>query len=202
MQRLRPPRLAVKGQVVIRKEAFLEVFMNLASYQARLRSARRPVIVDFWAPWCVPCRTIKPILKRLAQEYQGKVDLWEINADENPELLTSLKIYGIPTLIAYQNGKEVVRYVGARPAGDLRSLFQHLVVGKVPPRLSTPTRLVRITLALGMAVIGWLNQPSWPFYVLAGLIFFSAIYDRCPVWRAVSSWAKEQFERYRARRLT
>lgn len=176
--------------------------MNLASYQARLRSVRRPVVVDFWAPWCVPCRTIKPILKRLAQEYQGKVELWEINADENPELLTGLKIYGIPTLIAYQNGQEVVRYVGARPAGDLRSLFKHLVEGKTPPRLSTPTRLVRITLALGMAVIGWLNQPSWPFYVLAGLIFFSAIYDRCPVWRAVSSWAKEQFEKYRVRRLT
>ncbi|MCS7011253.1 MAG: thioredoxin domain-containing protein [Anaerolineales bacterium] len=166
--------------------------MNLKMYQNRLQGQTRPVVVDFWAPWCAPCRTIKPILKNLAQEYQGKVDVWEINADEHPDLLPVLKIYGIPTLIAYQSGQEVARYIGARPASDLRDLFRHLAEGKIPPRLSLRTRLVRIALAVGMAIIGWFNPTSWPFYVVAGFIFFSAVYDRCPVWNAVTSWLKQQ----------
>ncbi len=81
----------------------------------RLKQNPNPVVVDLWAPWCGPCRAVKPTLEKLAQEYAGQVDLWEINADENQELLRQLKVYGIPTLIAYQSDQEKMRYVGAKP---------------------------------------------------------------------------------------
>jgi thioredoxin 1 len=89
--------------------------MDSQAFFEKLKQNPRPVIVDLWAPWCGPCKLVKPILEKLAQEYAGRVDLWQINADENQELLQQLKVYGIPTLIVYRAGKETLRQVGAKP---------------------------------------------------------------------------------------
>src|SRR5512140_2589016 len=106
--------------------------MNSQAFLEKLQQNPRPVVVDFWAPWCGPCRSIKPGLEKLAQEYQGRVDLWQLNADENQDLLNGLKVYGIPTLIIYRDSREVMRQVGAKPAGELKKMFENLAAGTNP----------------------------------------------------------------------
>ena len=93
--------------------------MNSKEFFEKLKQNPNPVVVDLWAPWCGPCKMVKPILEKLALEYNGRVDLWQINADDNQDLLRELKVYGIPTLIVYRDGKETLRQVGAKPAGIL-----------------------------------------------------------------------------------
>lgn len=80
----------------------------------------RQVLVDFWAPWCGPCRMQTPILERLAKAEDVDVDIAKLNTDENPEIAQKLGIISIPTLILYQDGKEVDRFVGVQPEEVLR----------------------------------------------------------------------------------
>ena len=84
--------------------------MDSQAFFEKLKQNPRPVVVDLWAPWCGPCKMVKPILEKLAQEYTGRVDLWQINADDNQDLLRELKVYGIPTLIVYRDGKEAIAH--------------------------------------------------------------------------------------------
>jgi len=158
-----------------------------------LKQNPRPVVVDLWAPWCGPCRAVKPSLEKLAQEYAGQVDLWEINADENQELLRQLKVYGIPTLIAYRNGEEQVRYIGAKPQSQLKSLFEALSHGNVPvpSGLSDWERLVRLLAGGVVAGIGWASHSNWFLLMVGGILLFSAVYDRCPIWKAITTQFKK-----------
>ena len=159
----------------------------------QLQQNPRPVVVDLWAPWCGPCKLIKPQLEKLAQEYAGRVDLWEINADENPDLLHSLKVYGIPTLISYDHGKEVRRYVGVKRRNELQLLFESLSTGGVPNAngLSSWDRLMRLVVGSIVFGMGWVNHHSWFTLALGGVLMFSAIYDRCPVWKAITTQFKK-----------
>ena len=90
-------------------------------------SKAAPVVIDFWAPWCAPCRALKPVLEKLAAEYGGKFTLAKINSDDNPELAASMGVRGIPAVKAVANAEVVDEFVGALPESQVRAFIERIV---------------------------------------------------------------------------
>jgi len=88
------------------------VELNSGNFEKEVVNSLRPVLIDFWAPWCMPCKLIAPAVEKLAEEMKGRVNVFKSNVDENPEMATDLSIMNIPTLILFKGGKEVSRIVG------------------------------------------------------------------------------------------
>jgi thioredoxin 1 len=91
-----------------------------ASFQTDVLDAGVPVVVDFWAEWCGPCKMIGPSLEEIAAEMDGKVRIAKVNVDENPGIAGQLGIRSIPTLMLYKDGKMTSQKVGAAPKGELK----------------------------------------------------------------------------------
>jgi putative thioredoxin len=96
-------------------------------------SMTTPVIVDFWAPWCQPCKQLTPALERVVQQANGRVRLVKINIDENQDLAAQLRIQSVPTVYAFQGGRPVDAFVGAQPEAKLRQFVDLLLQGVASP---------------------------------------------------------------------
>lgn len=93
--------------------------LNEANFEEEIRKDRL-VVVDFWAPWCMPCRMLSPILEKLEREYDGKVEFKKLNTDENPNIAAKYGIFSIPTVIMFYNGEIVNTFIGAMPENAVR----------------------------------------------------------------------------------
>lgn len=103
------------------------------SFEAEL-AASVPVVIDFWAPWCGPCRIVSPALDRLAAKYAGRLKVVKLNVDDEPEIGARFGVQGIPLLVLTRNGQELDRLVGAAPNSQIEAwLRRHVDVGAPAP---------------------------------------------------------------------
>lgn len=96
---------------------------NDATFQKEVLESEVPVLVDFWAPWCAPCRMVAPVLEEIAREYEGRAKIVKLNTDENQATAMQYHIMSIPTMMIFKNGQVVDQIVGAVP--------KHMITGKL-----------------------------------------------------------------------
>lgn len=97
--------------------------VNQHNFDSEVLKSDKPVLVDFWAAWCGPCRMVSPVIDQLADEYEGKIKVAKVNVDENPELAGKYDIMSIPSVFVFNNGSKVDAVVGARP----KQIFEEML---------------------------------------------------------------------------
>lgn len=101
--------------------------VNDQNFAEEVLNASSPVLVDFWAPWCGPCRLVSPVVDEIAKEYDGKLKVVKVNTDDNPETASNYHISGIPSLLLFKEGQVADQIVGAVPKAKLSNMVsQHV----------------------------------------------------------------------------
>src|ERR1041385_3019935 len=114
----------MKGKLGL-KDGFMAaeniVMATESNFQEEVLSSVKPVLVDFWAEWCGPCKMIAPVLDELATEYNGKIKIAKVNIDDNQNLAAQFRVTAIPTLLIFKNGQVVEQMIGAKSKRDLKA---------------------------------------------------------------------------------
>lgn len=97
------------------------------NFMKEVMESDKPVLVDFWAPWCMPCKIIAPVVESLAEEFKGKVKVLKLNVDEAPNIATELSVLNIPTLVLFKDGKESARMIGVNPKEAIEAKIKSLI---------------------------------------------------------------------------
>ena len=101
-----------------------EINVTESNFDTEVLNCATPVLLDFWATWCGPCRMLAPVIEELAKEYDGKIKVGKVNVDEEPRLANSFGIESIPTVILFKNGKVENMSVGYRPKEELEKMLK------------------------------------------------------------------------------
>jgi thioredoxin 1 len=133
-------------------------------------------------------------------EFIGKVDLIKIDADAESKLMQELKIYSIPTILIYHRGALIARKTGVRGIDQLQNLFIMAETGqRNSAKITSTDRIIRLAAGTVFIVAAFLTGFTIPLLLLGGIVLFSAIYDRCPIWKFVSSRISGLFHQTRAK---
>ena len=104
----------------------MEVTITNENFES-LKNGEQPLVVDFWATWCGPCRMVGPVISELAEQYDGKINVGKCDVEENEELAVEFGIRNIPTILFFKNGQVVDKMVGAQPKAKIEEKFQSLL---------------------------------------------------------------------------
>ncbi len=99
------------------------VTVDQNSFQKNVLDSKKPVLVDFWAPWCGPCRAVAPVVEELAKEYNDKAGFAKVNVDDSPILASQYNVMSIPTIIVFKDGKPAEQVIGYKPKNELKKLI-------------------------------------------------------------------------------
>ncbi len=160
--------------------------MQIEAYRNMVEKSELPLVVEFTAEWCGPCRAMAPHLHQVESQFAGRVTLVQVNADESADVLKELGVMGIPTIVGYAHGQLVARQTGYMDAAALSTFFAAVESGKAPVfQRSLFSRLLFLAAGVLLVIAGATSGPSWVLIILGIVAAFGAVWDRCPIIAAI-----------------